>query len=153
MWNLAKTFTMVAVCFAVVDVASAAYRPAPFIGVTVTPDPLHLGEVAGPGLHQRRAVLTAHVVANCPYHIEASFTGLRNVRDGRTIAPKHLSVAINGKKTPVGTGRVTIAQSGRPTPIGGEDIPVDIQVDFVGLPTYSAGRYYGTLVLTVTTRP
>lgn len=153
MWNLAKTCVMIAVCFAVADVASAMYAPAPFVSVTVQREPLDLGEAVGPGLHPLRSRLTAHVVANCPYHIEASFTGLRNSKDGKTIAPQHLSVAINGKKTPVGTGRVTIAQSNRPTPSGGEDVSVDIEVGFLGLPTYSAGRYHGALILTVMARP
>ncbi|MBN1360260.1 MAG: hypothetical protein JW993_06700 [Sedimentisphaerales bacterium] len=177
MWNLAKTFAIVAVCLATADAVSAVSRPqllqrerrrtfeaaanaanalyqsGPFVGVTVTDEPLELGEVVGPGWHHLQSHLTAHVVANCPYHIEASFTGLRHGNGGKLVLPQHLTVAINGKETPVGTGRVTIAQSGRPTGPAGEDVPVDLQVGFMGLSTYPAGRYNGNLVLTIMAAP
>ncbi len=153
MWNLAKTCAIVTVCLAVADIASAVYPEQPFVSVTVTRDPLDLGEAVGPGLHQLTSRLKAHVVANCPYHIEASFTGLRNGTGGKAILPQHLSVAINGKETPVGTGRVTIVTSNRPTGPGGEDVPVDLQVGFLGVPTYPAGQYRGALVLTVMAGP
>lgn len=153
MWNLAKTCAIVAVFLVVADVASAQPGAPPFVSVTVTREPLDLGDVAGPGLHRVRSRLTAHVVANCPYHIEASFTGLRHGTGGRMIAPQHLSVAINGKEVPFGTGRVTIAQSSAPTSSAGEDVPVELQVGFLGLPTYPAGRYLGSLVLTVMAGP
>lgn len=177
MWNLAKTCAIVTVCLAVAGLASAAgpsasfsgrartaqmavnrLAPAmsssvPFVSLTVTNDPLDLGEVVGPGMHRVRSRATAHVVANCPYHIEASFEGLRNRSGGRAISPQHLTVAINGKEMPVGTGRVTIAQSSRPTVPAGEDVPVDLQVGFLGLPAYPAGQYYGALVLTVMVGP
>jgi hypothetical protein len=153
MWNLAKTCAIVAVCLAMTDIASAAYPSQPFVSMTVTRDPLDLGDVVGPGMHQVRSRATAHVVANCPYHIEASFEGLRNGPGGKVISPQHLTVAVNGKEMSVGTGRITIAQSSRPTASAGEDVPVDLQVGFLGLPAYPAGRYYGTLVLTVMVGP
>jgi hypothetical protein len=168
MWNLAKTCAIVTACLAATCVASAvrlpspvaikrhrsmpvAYPQAPFVSVTVSGEPLNLGSVPGPGMHQARSQMTAHVVANCPYHIEASFTGLRH--GGKVIAPQHLSVAVNGKEMPIGSGRVTIAQSGVPTPPGGQDVPVDLQVGFMGAPIYPAGRYLGTLVLTIMVGP
>jgi hypothetical protein len=123
------------------------------VTVTMKRDAVQLGEVPGPGMHQVKSRFTAHVVANCPYHIEATFTGLRNGSRGTTISPEHLTVAINGKETPVGTGRVTIAESGSPTPASGEDVSVDLQVGFLGLPKYPAGQYLGTLVLTVMAGP
>ena len=153
MWNLAKTCAIVTVCLAVADVASAMYASQPFVSVTVTGDQLNLGEAVGPGVHQLRSRLKAHVVANCPYHIEASFAGLRNRTGGKVISPQHLTVAINGKEMPIGTGRVTVAQSSGPTASAGEDVPVDLQVGFVGLPTYPAGRYLGALVLTIMAGP
>jgi hypothetical protein len=177
MWNLAKTCAIVTVCLAVAGVASAADSSAslwsrtrkaqmaanhlpsavdmsvPFVSMTVTNDPLDLGEVLGPGVHRVHSKATVHVVANCPYHIEASFEGLRNGSGGKVISPQHLTVAVNGKEMPIGTGRVTIAQSSRPTTSAGEDVPVDLQVGFLGLPTYPAGQYHGALVLTVMIGP
>ena len=153
MRNLAKTCAIVAVCLAVADVATAVSQYEPFVRVTVPREPLRLGEVARPGLQQIRSRLTAHVVANCPYHIEASFQGLRHEKGMAVIPPKHLSVAINGKATPVGKGRVTVAQSRRPTTSVGDDVPVDLQVGVTNLPLYPAGRYSGTLVITVMAGP
>ncbi len=153
MWNLAKTCAIVTVCLAMVDVAGAVYPSQPFVSVTVTRDALDLGEVVGPGMHQVKSRAIARVVANCPYHIEASFGGLRHGPRGKVISPQHLSVAVNGKEIPVGTGQVTIAQSNRPTSSAGEDVPVDLQVGFLGSSAYPAGRYYGTLVLTVMVGP
>jgi hypothetical protein len=153
MWNLAKTYAIVTVCLVVATAASAQYPSQPFVGMTVTQEPIDLGDVIGPGVHQIRSQATVHVVANCPYHIEASFQGLRNGSGGKAISPQHLTVAINGKEMPVGTGRITIAQSSRPTASAGEDIPVDLQVGFLGLPIYPAGRYHGALMLTVMVGP
>jgi len=153
MRNLAKTCAIVAVCLAVADVATAVSQYEPFVRVTVPREPLRLGEVARPGLQQIRSRLTAHVVANCPYHIEASFQGLRHEKGRVAISPKHLSVAINGKAMPIGKSRVTVAQSSKPTRSAGVDVPVDLQVDVMSLPGYPAGRYRGTLVITVMAGP
>jgi hypothetical protein len=153
MWNLAKTCVIVAACLVTVDIAAAVGPFQPFVHVTVPPDPLYLGQVVGPGLQQIGSCLTARVVANCPYHIEASFLGLQNSKGGTAVSAKHLSVKINGKAAPVGGGRVTIAQSNRPTTSAGEDVPVDLQVGVVGSAQYPAGRYRGTLVITVMAGP
>jgi hypothetical protein len=153
MWNLAKTCVIIAVCFVTADMAAAVGPFQPFVKVTVPSDPLYLGEVVGPGLQQIGSRVTAHVVANCPYHIEASFLGLQNSKGAAAISPKHLSVKINGREAPVGQGRVTIAQSNRPTASCGEDVPVDLQVGVVGSAKYPAGQYRGTLVITVMAGP
>jgi hypothetical protein len=158
MWNLAKTGAIVAVCLAVVEVATAAApaavpRYGPFVHVTVPRKPVRLGEVTRSGMQQVKSHVTARVVANCPYQIEASFEGLRHEQGKAVIAPKHLSIAINGKPTPIGKGRVTIAQSRKPTKSTGEDVPVDLQIGVKNLPMYPAGRYSGTLVITVMAGP
>jgi hypothetical protein len=162
MCNLAKTFAIVAVCLAAVDVATATSATAaraiamkqyePYVHVTVPREPLRLGEACRPGMQEMRSCLTAHVVANCPYHIQASFQGLRHER-GAAFSPKHVSVAINGKATPIGTGKVTVAQSNKPTTSAGEDVPLDLRVGVMNLPLYPAGRYSGTLVITVMAGP
>jgi hypothetical protein len=64
-----------------------------------------------------------------------------------------LTVAINGKEVPVGAGRVAIAQSSRPTPAGGVDVPVDLKLAVTGLASYPAGRYSGSLVIRVMAAP
>lgn len=153
MWNLAKTFAMVTVCLAAAEVASAGFPAKPFVSVTVKDGLLDLGDPVGPGYHQLKSSVDAHVVANCAFDIEASFSGLRSGRRGAAIAPRHLSVAVNGKEVPVGTGRVNIAQSNGPTGPGGEDVPVELAVGFLSLPRYAADRYHGTLVLTIMARP
>jgi hypothetical protein len=98
-------------------------------------------------------MVTGRVVANCPYHNEASYRGLQHVKGRAAIGPKDLSVAINGQAVPVGAGRVAIAHSSQPTPAGGVDVPIDMQVAVKGLASYPAGRYCGTLVITVMAGP
>jgi len=149
MRNLAKIFTIVAACLVMADVAAAVNLEMPFVSVSLPRTPIHLGDVYGPGLKRIGAELKAHVVANCPYHVEASFQGFRHQGGAVAISPKHLTVAINGKEVPVGTGRVPIAQSSKPTSSGGVDVPVDLQVGVTGLVSYPAGRYTGALVITV----
>ena len=124
-----------------------------FVGLSVKNGPLSLGEPVGPGLHQLRSHTEAHVVANCPFDIKASFSGLRAEGSGTVIPSGHLSVAINGKGVPIGEGQVTILQSNTPTGPGGEDVPVDLKVGFLGLPIYPAGRYHGAIELTIMARP
>jgi hypothetical protein len=61
-------------------------------------------------------------------------------------------VAINGKQTSLG-GRVPVVQVGQPTPPSGVDIPVQLQVGVNSIMNCRAGRYNGTLVLTVMALP
>jgi len=69
------------------------------------------------------------------------------------ISPHDLLVAINGRAVPVGTRRVTIAQSSEPTPPSGVDVPIGLQVGVKRSAYYPAGRYSGMLVLTVMAAP
>jgi hypothetical protein len=64
-----------------------------------------------------------------------------------------LSVAINGKQATGGTGPVVIAQSIVPTPPGGLDVPIRLQVGVNNLVHSPAGRYHGMLVITVMAGP
>jgi hypothetical protein len=150
MCNLAKICTVLAACLAVTGTASAIDPLLPFVKISVPQTPLRLGEVWGPDLNQVAGRVTARVVANCPYHLEASFQGLRHEKGRVAIAPKDMRVAINGRELAVGSGRVPIATSQTPTPYGGVDVPIELQVGIRGLASYPAGRYGGTLVITVT---
>jgi hypothetical protein len=64
-----------------------------------------------------------------------------------------LSVAINGKQATGGTGPVPIVQSLVPTPPGGTDVPIRLQVGVSNLVHSPAGRYHGMLVITVMAGP
>jgi hypothetical protein len=153
MRNLAKIFVIVTACLVMADVAAAVNLEMPFVSVSLPRTPIYVGDLYGPGLKRVGAEFKAHVVANCPYHVEASFQGFRHQGGAVTISAKHLTVAINGKEVPVGTGRVSIAESSKPTSSGGVDVPVDLQLGVTGLASYPAGRYTGALVITVMARP
>jgi hypothetical protein len=153
MRSLAKVVVGVAICLAAADSAAAVDMALPFVSVSLPRTAINIGEVWGPGLHRAGAEFMAHVVANCPYHVEASFQGFRHETGAATVSPRHLSVAINGKNVPVGDGRVQIARGSRPTPANGVDVPVDLEVGVTGLASYPAGRYRGALVITVMAAP
>ena len=153
MKNLAKIFAIVVGCLAMADVASAIDPSLPFVTVSLPRRPVNVGVVWGPGTRRVGAQFVARVVANCPYHIDASFQGFTHERGGGIMDPKHLLVAINGTEVPVGAGRATVAQSPRPTPSGGVDVPVDLQMRVSGLASWKAGRYSGALVIRVMAKP
>jgi hypothetical protein len=153
MVNLAKSGAIIAACLLATTTASAIDMMQPFVSVTVSHEPLYLGEVYGPGVKELTAQSVARVVANCPYHIEASFQGLRHEQGGPAISPRHMTVAINGRRVPVGRERVPIATGRQATSSRGVDVPIELQVGVSGLATYPAGRYAGTLVITVTAGP
>ncbi len=154
MWNLAKTCAIVAMCLIATGSAAAIDFSQPFVTVSVPRKSLlYLGEVWGPDLKQVGARVTARVEANCPYHLEASFLGLRHEAGHAAILPKHMSVAINGRHVSVGSERVPIATSYEPTPAGGVDVPIELQIGVKGMALYPAGRYAGTLVITVMAGP
>ena len=146
---LAKACTILVVSLVMTQVAQAIDPSLPFVAVSVPNKPLYLGEVYGPALKETGGRVVAHVVANCPYHISASFDGLRHQASKVAMSPKHLTAAINGKPVLIGAGRVPIVSKG-PTPRGGVDVPIDLQVGVRAMSVYPAGRYIGTLVLTVT---
>jgi len=125
---------------------------APFVKVTVPGGPLQLGDVWSGGAFQAGAEVKVHVLANCPYQVEASFRDLRRGAGNELLSPKQVMVAINGKQTSLG-GKVPVALSGLPTPASGMNIPVQLQVGVNNLMNCRAGRYNGTLVITVMAVP
>ena len=152
MWNLAKILAIVATCLVAAGSAAAVDLSQPFVTVSVPRTTLYLGEVWGSDLQEVGAQVKARVTANCPYHLEASFQGLRH-QAGVSIAPKHMSVRINGKEAPVGSKRVPIVTSHEPTPADGVDVPIRLEIGITGLASYPAGRYGGTLVITIMAGP
>lgn len=163
MWNLAKICAMVAICLGTTSGAGAVTPPRangprgglfkPTAVVSAPNTPLQFGKVSGPGPTQLKAQTTAHVVANCPFQLTASFQGLVEAA-GKKIAipPTQMAVKINDKEVPIGTDRVLIATGG-PTPPAGVDVPVVIVMEMKGVSSYRAGRYGGNLVLAVKTGP
>ncbi len=144
---LAKICLIMTACLATADVASAIDPLKPFISVTVPKGVVNLGQVYGPGWKHLEAQVVANVVANCPYHLEASFQGLTHAQGKAVISPKHMQVEINGKGVPVGDGHVSVAGSSKPTPSSGHDVPIDLRVGVTGLTFYPAGQYNGVLVI------
>lgn len=149
MQNLTKTCVILVMCLVATGGAKAVDLSKPFVMVRMSREPLHLGEVTGPDHKEVAAKVTAHVVANCPYHISASFPGLEHQKSKVAISPEHMTVKVNDREVPIGTGHVTIASQG-PTPYSGVEIPIELQVGVTGGSLYPAGRYRGALVIKVT---
>ncbi len=149
MGNLAKLILAAMVCLVMVGGASAEIPGQPFVKVTVPQETVDLGTVWGPGVKRLAARLQAHVLANCPFHLSASFRGFRHEQGKAVVSAGDMQVAINGKQVSSVTGRVPIASSSKPTPADGVDVPVDLQVGVKGCEYYPAGRYNGVLVITV----
>jgi hypothetical protein len=127
------------------------FRPGAVLSVPKTP--LRFGEVSGPGPKRLRAEVTARVMANCPFRVAASFQGLTQRADRTVVIPSgQITVTINGRNVPVGTNRVVIAGGG-PTPPGGVNVLVAVEMEIKGASLCQAGRYGGNLTLTTLTGP
>ncbi len=145
---LAKTCVILAVCLVATQRAKAIDWSEPVVAITVPTETLDMGEVYESCLKNSVARVKAHVVANVPYRILASFDGLRHQVRNVAIAPKDLTVTINGKQVPVGTERVPIVSDG-PTSRRGVDVPIELQIGVRTIQCYPAGRYCGTLMITI----
>jgi hypothetical protein len=159
--KMKKVFVIAMVCFGLTGIGQAV-RPAlppkmvsdePFVGISVTPDNINLGIVSPMGFNSLPAKLEAHIVANCPHKVEASFVPFKGSDYNVTINPKHTSVEINGVKIRENGSGVPIVSSANPTPPEGIGVPFDIKFTTKGLMLYPAGQYKGNLVLTIMTRP
>jgi len=174
MRNLAQICAVIALCLGVTGGVRAAPRPRPGVArapvsgpsaarrpgpgairrgpvavVAVPQKPLSFGKVGGAGPLRVKAQTVAHVAANCPFRLMASFEGFVGGASERTaLPPKLTKVTINGKEVPVGTEFVEIATGG-PTPPVGVDIPVVIEIKTSGAWNYPAGQYGGNLTITV----
>jgi hypothetical protein len=123
----------------------------PFVAMSIKPDELDLGQVPASSAGGLSGKLTAHIVANCPYHVQASFAPFTG--QGGPILPKHTSLVINGKNVAAGGKAVSVTSSSKPTPVSGVDVPVDLKVTVKSVPLYRAGTYKGTITFTITPGP
>jgi hypothetical protein len=159
MCNLAKILSIVVIWLAAGSAMGNTPPPPPpgglippFVKVTVPREPLQLGDIWSGGAFQANGKVDVHLVANCPYQVEASFRDLKHGSGNEPLPAKRVMVAINGKQTSLG-GRVPVALSRQPTPVNGVDIPVQLQVGVDNFMSFRAGRYNGTLVITVMAVP
>jgi hypothetical protein len=159
MWYLAKILSIVVVWLAAGNAMGKTPPPPPpvppippFVKVTVPKQPVQLGDVWSSEAFQAGAKVDVHLVANCPYQVEASLRDLKYGAGNESLSPKQVVVAINGKQTSL-RGRVPVAVSRPPTPANGVDIPVQLQVGVNNIMNCRAGRYNGTLVITVMALP
>jgi len=164
MWNLAKIGAVVAICLSMADSGWAQSGPKqslprtgqgkPSVLLSVPQTPLQFGKVYGAGPARLKAEVTARVLANCPFHVAASFQGLTQA-GGKQVAlgTAQVAVRINGKEVPVGTELVEIA-TGIPTPPSGVNVPVVIEMELKhGAASCPAGQYSGNLALQVMVGP
>lgn len=127
------------------------FRPMAVLSVPKTP--LRFGMVSGPGPKRLRAEVTARVIANCPFRVAASFQGLTQVANRMVVIPSgQIAVTINGRDVPVGTDRVVIAGGG-PTPPGGANIVIAVEMEIKGASLCMAGQYGGNLSLAALVGP
>lgn len=144
---------MALVWFGLAAAAPAMPLHEPFVTVSVKPGTIDLGAVSHLGTHSLPAKLTAHIVANCPHHVEASFEPFRQEGGGGLVPPEHTSIQINGVDVPAAGRGVPIASSTRPTPVGGVDVPVNLNFSVLNVLQCPPGTYRGTLSLTVMAGP
>ena len=85
MWHLASILSIVVVGLAAGNAVGNTPPPPPpvgpippFVKVTVPEGALHLGDVWSGGAYQAGAEVKVHVLANCPYQVEASLRDLRH---------------------------------------------------------------------------
>ncbi|MFQ6034923.1 MAG: hypothetical protein ACE5NM_03620 [Sedimentisphaerales bacterium] len=119
----------------------------PFVSISVKPDILDLGTIPLRG--SLPAKLEAHIIANCPHQVRASFKPFTRQRGRISIRPKDMSIKINGVDVRVARRAVPIISSVKPTPPEGVDVPIDMTFRLANAVQYPAGSYQGTLTFTV----
>ena len=156
MSNLARILSIIVMWLAAGHVQAGENVPPPpvppFVKVTVPQGPVNLGDICSGGAFQAGAEVKVHIVANCPYQIQASLRDLRRGAGGAPVPADRVIVAINGKRTTLG-GKVLVTQTRQATPINGLDVLVGLQVGVTNFMQWSAGRYNGTLVITAMALP
>jgi len=125
----------------------------PFVSVSIKPDKLDLGTIAPMSLGSLPAKLEAHIVANCPHQVRASFAPFAQQNGRVSIRPEDMSVVINGVNVPIAGRKVRIISSVKATPPGGVDVPVDMKFSLANAVQYPAGPYEGILIFTVMAGP
>lgn len=113
----------------------------PYVSMSVTPGELYLGSIPRPGSYDLPATLTLHITANCPYHVEVSLEPFIRAGGGSIPLNRTSVQMVTPISSPVGT------------PIGGED--VDVELKFSLETTFAAvpGTYTGTVTFTIMEGP
>jgi len=119
----------------------------PFVRMSIKPGAIDLGEVPHSGQDSISGRLTARIVANCPYHVEASFAPFTG--KGGPILPEHTSLVINGRNIAAGGAPVFVAGSRKPTRMAGVDVRVDLKVTVDRAFLYRAGKDEGAITFTI----
>jgi hypothetical protein len=116
------------------------YALEPFVGISV-PTTIDLGSINQFGQQTFNSVVKAHIIANCPHHIEASIGAFANSA-GDLIPKERTKVEmVPPLSSPIGT------------PVGGVDVNINLMFTIDIQSSDPAGKYTGTLVLTVTAGP
>ncbi|UCG58106.1 MAG: hypothetical protein JSU70_01100 [Phycisphaerales bacterium] len=133
-----------------VQAVRAPAPAAPFVCISVAQDKIELGTWPRPGRFS--SSLLVRILANCPHRVEATFGAFKEQDGDGSIRPEQTYVTINGTDVPVAGGPVAIITSQTPTPIGGLEVPVELELSLARVgPVYRAGIYKGYLSLTVMT--
>jgi hypothetical protein len=149
MKRLAAVCVVTVVCFSLAENVEAVVSNETFVSISVSPDKVDLGTVKDPQVDQLLGKLKAHIVANCPHFVEASFDGFAHLDNKGSILPKHVTVAINGAMVKTDRYGVVVLSSPRPTPVGGVEVPLELDFTVMNAISYPAGTYGGVLTLTV----
>ena len=134
-------------------IAPAGERNRDFIMLTFDVEKIDLGQVKPAGVNETVTKLKAHVVANCPHHVDVSFSPFKHESSKAAVLPEHTNVTVNGSKLPAGNSSVSIVDSEQGTPVGGVDIPVEVKFGFTNMIGYQAGNYQAILTFTIMPRP
>ena len=111
----------------------------PYISIDI-PQELDFGAIPHPGNHVFTPTFSMHLAANIPYHVEISLSTLTHTGGNSTITPTNLQM-LNPISSNVGT------------PIGGEDVDVQLQFNIETTTANTAGTYNGTLTVTAVPGP
>ncbi len=149
MKRIAAVFVVMVVCFSLAENVEAVVHNGPFVSISVSPDKVDLGAVKDPHVDQLLGKLKAHIVANCPHLVEASFDGFAHLDNKSSILPEHVTVTINGAMVKTDRDGVVVLSSPRSTPVGGVEVPLELDFTVMNAISYPAGKYGGVLTLTV----
>ena len=125
----------------------------PFVSVSFKPNQLDLGTVSKRTPGSLPVKLKAHIIANCPHQVRASFAPFTQQSGRASIQPKDMSVEINGVNVPIARTAVPIIRSVRATPKEGVDVPVDVKFSVAKATRYPAGPYKGAIIFTIMAAP
>lgn len=137
----ATLFLAVMLCFgARAALCAQPYPLQQFVDISV-PTQIDLGSVTPSGQQTFNSTVKAHIAANCPYHIDASIGAFTNSA---------------GNLIPVERTKVEVVPPSswlKGTPIGGIDVNIKLKFTIDIEFSDPAGKYTGSVVLTITPGP